>query len=168
MDEYNKLTKLKKEFSNLIYDLDTIKKDCIKNNSMVFNLDTRFDKICNCIKTNSKKTEDIIKRFKENNNINNDDNNIVYHELDKMIKAKEDNRLKSDFPLSDDTNWKFWFDNEYRRDGNYMKSYFTANNMILYKESRQTIDICMNHTTFDGTEYKADDLIRCIKKAKEL
>ena len=168
MDEYYKLNNLKKEFLNLMYNLDTIKKDCIKDHSTIINLDTRFDKICNCIKTKSKTTEDMIKIFKKDNNIKIDDNNMVYHELEKIIKTKEYNKLKSDFPLSNDTNWKDWFDNEYRRDTNYMKSYFTANSMILHKESRQTKEICMNYITFDGTEYIAEDLLRCIKKAKEL
>jgi hypothetical protein len=168
MDEYYKLNNLKKEFLNLMYNLDTIKKDCIKDHSTIINLDTRFDKICNCIKTKSKTTEDMIKIFKKDNNIKIDDNNMVYHELEKIIKTKEYNKLKSDFPLSNDTNWKDWFDNEYRRDTNYMKSYFTANSMILHKESRQTKEICMNYITFDGTEYIAEDLLRCIKKAKGL
>ena len=168
MEEYNKLNKLKKEFSDLIYNLDRIKKDCIKDNNTITNLDTRFDKICNCINVKSKETKDLIKIFKKNNNINNEDNNIVYHELDKMIKAEEYNKVKSDFPLSDNEDWKYWFDNEYRKHNNYMKSYFIANSMVLHKESRQTKDICMNHNTFDGTGYKAEDLLRCIKKAREL
>lgn len=170
MDSYNKLKILTREFTQLLFDIDIIKNNCIEENKKENNLDTRLDNICACIKVKSKPIHNQIEKFKHTNNLEEIDNSIVISTLNKNIKPTELElaEFKQKYPISNNIIWYYWFDTEYRRSNNYAKSYFYANESILYKEKPNIRNICMNWNTFNAYGFTADSLLNCIKKAKEL
>jgi len=168
MDEFNKLKTLKTTFSKLISDLYFIKDNCIKNNKEIVNLDDRLDTISNCINKSSQDVVHKINLFKSDNSIEVEDNNVVLSHLEKKNNILELDKVKEDYPLSNDEYWKHWFDVEYRRSENYLHSYFKANDYLIYKQNINIRNLCMNHQTFNGDGYKANDIVNCIKRAKEI
>ena len=165
MEEYHQLNQTKKNFTHLLYNLDVAKSECIKKYIHITNLDERYKNIEKCITKNTKSIHKDIEIFKKQYHIQSE-NNHVYKELDKIIKSKEEPIQQ--FPLSNNKEWKEIFDREYKDNKNYLLSYIYANTNLIYQQPRKIRELCLNHQTFDGEGFKADEVLQCIQNDKKI
>jgi hypothetical protein len=168
MDNYNKIKSLKSEFGNMIVEYEMTVKDCIDNNND-YNLEKRIDNVEKCLKLKCNKQLEKINKFKSKYNLTEKDNWSARGQLDDLEKTFDLEQSQKEFPLSNDTEWRKTFNEKYKSNGNYLKSYFDTNDMILYNEkSRQVRNMCINNKTFGAEGLIADELIKCINRSKKI
>lgn len=169
MDDYNKNKELKSQFISLVLDIEQNINHCVESNKNESNLELRINNIENCIKNKCSKKIEEINNFKIQHNLKSEDHWTAVNEISNKVSEESLEKFKQEFPLSNNSIWKQYFEHNYKLSGNYRKSYFDANDYLLYSNHSKLLRTsCMNSNTFGGEGLVADDLIKCINRTKKI